>query len=791
MSDNRLPKGSDETRHLRVADKEIAADRNITHLHPQHVLANVLHDEKHAEDSDEIDLLAYWRLLLKRRWLILGVASAIVAVTLVKTLLTPPIYRATAVLQIDSDGMQVMQVQGMTPYGGYDPDFAETQYKLLQSRSLARRVAEDMHLAGSDIFQRLQPPSWLDRLRNLLSPGSHNAATQTLAAVNVTAASSTPANAPAATDEPDTPTTSTAPTADSASAQLNAATGLIQSGLSITPIRNSHLVQINYDSTLPTFSARVANAVANGFIAASMDRRFGASSYARKYLQDQLSQLRSRLTDSEKALVSFAQKENLVPSSTDGSSLSAQNLTDLNASLAKAQNDRISAQSLWDQAKNAKGAALPAAVLQNSIYYTLKQQLAQLEGQYQDKLGTFKPDYPTMVSLSKNIAEVKKQIDHELASVRASIKANYDAAVANETMLKQQLATLRAQTLDVNSRSIKYNILKRDVDTNRQLYNAVLQRYKEIGLAGGAKTHNIFVVDSAIVPGGRFSPNLTHNVMLGLLLGLAVGIALALLLEYLDDTVKAPLDIENQLHLGVLGVIPKLNKQTPLDALEDPRSMFSESYRSVRTALQFSTDHGVPNVLMVTSTGSGEGKSTTALTLARNFAQLGKHVLLIEGDLRNPSLSKSMGLYTTTGLSSLLAGAATLSQSLTKTDDPHLDVILSGPLPPSPTELLAGSRLISLLTIGVRKYDQIIIDGPPVLGIADAPILANAASATLLVVQSGSTRINAARMAIKRLHAARAKVLGALLTRYDARAHGFDYNYEGYYAYGAPQLTKR
>ena len=245
----------------------------------------------------------------------------------------------------------------------------------------------------------------------------------------------------------------------------------------------------------------------------------------------------------------------------------------------------------------------------------------------------------------------------------------------------------------------------------------------------------------------------------------------------------------------MLGVIPTLRKQTVEAAIADPRSAFSESYRSVRTALQFSTDNGVPKVLLVTSPSAAEGKSTTALTLARNFAQLGRSVLLIEADLRNPALHRTMGMRSETGLSSLLAGAASASQVVLDTDDERLRVILAGPLPPNPAELLSGNRLLSMLTVAAEKYDQVIIDGPPVLGIADAPILSNVVEGTLLVVNSSKTRISAAQAALKRLLSARARVVGALLSKYDPKTagygYGYGYQYESYYAYGRkPQLTK-
>lgn len=767
MQDNQLPGPAGDSAHLPAPSGPEAARAPV--LHQPHALSAQVVDEARPNE-DEIDLLAYWQLLVKRRWLILGIVSAVVAVALMRTLLTPPIYRATAVLQVDSDGIQIMQVDGMTPNRGYDPDFNETQYELLKSRTLAERVAEDLSLVGSGIFRRLQPPSWFQRLKTLVSPAARASAEAALAAAE---AAQGKASGP------------------SAAAELARATGLVQGGLAVEPVRNSHLVRIHYDSLLPAFAAQVANAVADSFIATSLDRQFGASSYAKTYLEDQLAQVKSRLENSERELVEFAQKENIV-STSDGKSLVGHNLSELNTALAATQSQRIRAEARWNEAKGVAGAALPADMLSDSILRTLQQQRAKLQGQYQEKLQVFKPDYPEMLALKSQIDEAQKQITDELAAIRASVKAEYDAAAAQEKMLVAQLDALRKETLDVDSRSIQYNILKRDVDTNRQLYDGLLQRYKEVGVAGGVRSSNISIVDRAQVPGAPYAPSLSRNLMLGLLLGLLLGVAAALVLEYLDDTLKTPNDVEQHLHMAVLGIVPKLARQSPQDALRDPRSAFSESYRSVRTALQFSTERGVPNVLLITSTGPGEGKSTSALTLARNFAHLGKRVLLIEGDLRNPSLSRALGVSAEAGLSSLLAGAATLAQSVKKSDDPRLDVIFAGPIPPSPTELLSGHKLVSLLMAGAEKYDQIIIDGPPVLGIADAPILANVAAGTLLVVRAGDTRIGAAQSAIKRLRATRARLIGCLLTQYGGKTADYGYSYGGTYSYrAAPRLSGR
>jgi capsular exopolysaccharide synthesis family protein len=553
------------------------------------------------------------------------------------------------------------------------------------------------------------------------------------------------------------------------------------------------LVVINFDSPSAQFSARAANALADGFIAAGLERRFGASSYAKTYLEDQLKLTKSRLEESERKLVLFAQQENLVDTGDKGQSLAVQNLTQLNAALATAQDQRIRAQARWQQAS---GGAMPADMIGNSNIRNLQQQKGALQAQYQLKLQTFKPDYPDMRQLKSQVDELDRQIGQEIGGVRASVKAEYDAATKQEQMLMGQIAALRTQALDVDGRSIQYNILKREVDTNRQLYDGLLQRYKEVGVAGDVRSNNISIIDRAEVPGGRFKPSLTRNLALGILLGAMLGVLIAFLLEFLDDTLKTPEDIEQKLKLPVLGVVPKLGPKDSMVAVaSNSQSSFSEAYRSVRTALQFATDHGVPKTLLISSSGPGEGKSTTAQALARNLTQLGKRVLLVDADLRNPSQHKAFGLRAEHGLSSLLAGACSFTEVVQSSGEERLDLILAGPLPPNPAELLSGSKLISLLTVGSERYDHVIVDGPPVLGLADAPILANSVDSTLLMISSGKTKSGAAQAALKRLLAARARIVGCLLTKYDARTagygYGYGYQYESYYAYGnKPRLTK-
>jgi capsular exopolysaccharide synthesis family protein len=762
MTEEHLPTGPTGDRDRLPARQDPGQQRELAAFRgPGGALSLDLIEDRRDADADEIDLLAYWHALVKRRRLIAAVLAGVVAIALLQTLMTQPLYRASALMQVEKEGPPIIATQGsMSYYDAWDPEFLSTQYELLRSRALAERVANEMNLDAATL-DGLNDPGWLGRVMGLLRPGTKKADAQA-------------ASASAGASNEDL---------------LKQATGVIQGGLNVVPVKDSRLVRLDFDSPDPAFSVRVVNAIAEGFIASTLERRMGTTSYAKTYLEDQLKQGKAKLEDSERKLVEFAQKENLVNTGAEGTSLATQNLTDLNASLAEAQSQRIRAQARWRQASS--GGAMPADMLATSSVGTLQQQRAGLQAQYQQKLQVFKPDYPEMQQLKGQIDELTRQIGAEMASVRASVKAEYDAASSQEGMLKGQIAALRGQALDVDSRSIDYNILRREADTNRQLYDALLQRYKEVGAAGDVRSNNISIIDRA-QQGWRFKPNLFRNLMLGVIAGLLLGVLLAFVLEFLDDTLKTPEDLEQKLRLAVLGIIPKLGpRESVAENSADPRSAFSEAYRSVRTALQFSTDHGVPRSLLVTSPSAAEGKSTTALVLARNFAQLGKRVLLIEGDLRNPSLHKLLGVRSEVGLSNLLSGSKSLAEVIQVTDDDRLHAILAGPLPPNPAELLSGSKFVSMLTVATERYDQVIIDGPPVLGLADSPILGNAVDGTLLVVSSGKTRISTAQVALKRLMAARARVVGALLTKYDQKAAGYGYHYDAYYAYGnGPRLTK-
>lgn len=736
-------------------------------------------------DAEEgINLFDYWRILVKRRWTVLATLVMVLVIAMVNTLLTTPIYRATTIIQVTPMSPRNMQVGGATANMEYDyqNDFQQTQIELLKSRSLAARAVSQMGLPESGELDHLWPGSAWEKLKAQFS--------------------SAPTEADDAQLKP-----KTAGDKKGNSANIDGMAHALQAGISVEGVKDSQLVRINYDSPNASFSQRAANALADVFMAANLERRFDSSSYAKTYLEDRLQELKLKLEDSERKLVEFAQQEQIVSSGdTSGMGLLEQNLNSMNSAYSAAKQERIRAEARWHQAQGLTGSGLwqlapshgggaPASAPDNPMIKTLQESRSHLLVQYQDQLRLYKPEYPQMQQLKGQIDEINSQIHAEEGNIRAGIRADYESALQEETVLEAQLAGMRSDVLDLQKRSIQYNVYKREVDTNRQLYDALLQRYKELDIAGGVTANNISMVDRA-EPGYKLLPNVRHDFIQALLAGLMLGVLLAFAFEYIDDTIKRPDDLEKLLGLSVLGAIPLLKPpMTPARALLDERSGFSEAYRSLRTALQFSTDHGVPRTLLITSATASEGKSTTALVLGQFFAQLGKRVLIVDCDLRNPSLHRAFNVDNSEGLSNYLAGAGR-PDLIKQTTIPGLSYLPTGPLPPNPAELLIGSKMMSVLTVAAEKFDLLILDGPPVLGLADAPVLSNLAQGTLLIVRAEETRIAVIKNAIKRLNIARAHIVGGLLTHFQPEhgGQGYAYGASSYYYTSVgdkPKLTKK
>jgi capsular exopolysaccharide synthesis family protein len=434
---------------------------------------------------------------------------------------------------------------------------------------------------------------------------------------------------------------------------------------------------------------------------------------------------------------------------------------------------------------------LVALAQENKSLNLLKEQRAKLSTEYQENLKIYKPAYPKMLQIKGQIDEIDKQIGAAHEEIRGIVRASYQTAQSQEAALKRKLEETKQEMLGVQGRSVRYSILKREMDTNRTLYEGLLQRLKEVGVAGGVGINNISIVDKAKVPLAPFKPSLARSLQMGLAFGLLLALALAWVIEYFDDSIRLPDDVERETGAAVLGFVPRLKGkeatrlvQVAMAPHEDPNSAISEAYRSVRTSLQFSTPQGAPRRLAVTSSSQGEGKSTTAVSLAINFAEMGKPVLIIDADLRAPTLHKILGVENSRGLSNCLAGNVKPLEVIHRTSVPNLFVMSTGPLPPNPVELLSGSKLLTLLSQCEEHFAHIVVDGPPVLGLSDAIVLCNQVDNSVFVIESGRTRKGHAKSALKRLQQAGVYPIGVILTKVDAY-HDL-YSRSDYYYYRQP-----
>ncbi|WP_230772544.1 GumC family protein [Sphingomonas sp. Leaf4] len=677
----------------------------------------------------QFDLADLLRVVAKWKWLILGAVVLGLAVAITVTMLSTRIYRASATLEINTTPIEVMgNNRGVMPKLRSEDQFLQTQYGLLRSRSLAERVAQALNLAADPAF-------------------ASNAA------------------------------------------------GRLTANLDVMPIRGSNLVQLSYTDPDPARATRIVNGFATGFMAANADRRFEATAYARTFLQNRLNATKQRLEASERELVAYAQQKGIVqldgggqgaargdgPTSSTGDSLSSQSLVALNGALSSAIGERIAAEQQYRQAVANRSSG---DALQNPTVQSLRAERVKLEADYRERLATFKPDFPDMVALRSRIQEIDRSLQRETGEVSSSLRSAYLAALGREAELRGQVNALRSNVLDLRGRGIGYTILQREVETNRTLYDALLQRFKEVGVAGGLGESQAGIVDAAIQPTSPFRPSPVRNLAIGLVAGLVLGLAIAFAIEFIDDAVKTPEDVAAKLNLPLLGVVPKLARgKTVRDELMAPRSPVAEAYYSIMTALQFTNGGSLPRSLLVTSSRAAEGKSSTSLALAQNLARTGVQVLLVDADLRKPSfMAKADGDI---GLSRLLIGNDSITEHVVQTNTPNLYLLPSGTVPPNPAELLATSRIRAVLHEAIDRFGVVVVDAPPVLGLADAPVLGSICDATVMVIEAGSIRRAIALGALGRLIASGTRIIGITLTKYNPKTAGYGYG-DGYgYGYGA------
>ncbi|MDE2436395.1 MAG: polysaccharide biosynthesis tyrosine autokinase [Sphingomonadales bacterium] len=684
-------------------------------------------------------------------WLIVGIMSATLGITLVVTLLQTPRYSAASTIQINDLTGRVLgdkeDSADVTGGAAWDTErFLKTQTDILRSRGLALRVAQSLKLAGNPAFYKAQGVS-----------------------------------APAA--------------GISAEDQRNLATGLLRASLNVDLPRDTRIVSIAFESTDPATAAQVANAYASEFIQSNLQRKFDSSSYARNFLAEQLEAAKHKLEDSERALNDYSRAAGLIrtdgtATATDGhreqasaGSVTTSSLLQLNATANEATARRIQAEARW-RAVSSVPLLSSTEVISNPSVATLISQRAQVQAELDQDRATHLSDYPSVRARESQLAAINQQLQQAASNVRNAVRNEYQSALSAEQQLNGQVTRLKSETLSEQDKTVQYGLLSREAETNRQLYDGLLERYKTLNAVAGVSLSNVNIIDKAEVPGAPSSPKLFKNLLIGLMLGAGLAAITVFLKDQFDDSIRIPEDVETKLGLPLLGVVPRDSTGEPATALTDPKSPISEAYNSLRSSLLYSTTEGLPRVMLVTSAQPSEGKTTSSQAIAAAFARMGKRALLIDADLRRPSLHRHTGVESDRGLSTLLTSHDPMASAVVPSGQDNLAYLMAGPPPPSPTELLSAARFEQILQEAASQYDVVVIDSPPILGLADSPLMAALVDGVVFVVEADRSRRGSLKASLRRLRTMRPLILGAVLTKFDPLKSGNRYSeYYGYEYY--------
>ncbi len=722
-------------------------------------------------------LRRYFHGLGKRKWLIVAVTLTVLAAAAVQTYTTTPIYTSAVQLQIEMENMNVLPYPDVTQGPQYYYDFEgyqNTQYRLLKSKVLAKRVSKRLRLAEDPSFNSQVRPGVLKEIVPRL--------TGVVFSLFQNRKNELPV--PSKPIKPDE----------------GAVAGRLVGGIAITPDRGSRLASLTYSCPNPELAAKIVNAFADEYLEMHFETRFDAATMATDFLRKELDQLKIKVEKSDEALLAYAREHGIVADANERESIVMQKLASLNSEMTKVQADLISKTVQHENVKNATVQNFPqglntAAILDlEGRISSLKQKLANLSTRYQ-------AGYPELDRTKQEIFELEDQLVSQKQQALAKANTDYELA---QNQYKSFAATLEEQKLlanQLNQDSIQYNILKREVDSNKQLYEGLLQRLKEASVSAGLKSSNIHIVERGEVSRSPSSPVHQTDLLLGLAIGLILGVTLAFVVDYFDNTVKTPDDLEQILALPSLGIIPQINELMPFrrkalsgaigkqDEVRSlcylpPRAAVWEAYRSLRTSILLSHSEKPPRRILVTSGLPGEGKTTTAVNTAIVLAQTGARTLLIDLDMRKPEVGRKFGLNGGQGMSIFLSGNSDLSSQIVETPYSDLYVIPAGPIPPNPAELVGSQRWEKALGLLSDYFDYIVIDSPPVLSVADPIILSTQVDGVLLVVLAGKTAREAVRKARSALQNVGACVLGAMINNVDLNDSNYSYYYKYYYSYG-------
>lgn len=697
-----------------------------------------------SEGSQLFDINALRRMLWRQRRILIVCTLVGALIGLFITLLITPIFQARSTIRIEARAMEVVEGGQLDPYYDlrYYDRYANTLSAVLTSRQMAEEVAENLNVVNDPAFFERQ-------------------------GVEVPTAES-----PALTQK----------------RRLNVATGMLSRNVSMTNERDNNIAYIEFRSEDPELAAEIANTYAASFVTNQATRRSSSYDYARKALEQQIAETRDLLTQSERESLAYASRNRIVDAmsptsdkeegSSGTASLVAANLVATNSQFSEARNRRILAEERWKAAQVGNFRDLPEAA-GNPQLQTLLSQQAELRAEIAQLGERYLPGHPELAERQEQLEAINSSINSVGSNLRNSLRNEYQVALGQEQELSSDLNRLAGATLDEQAKRVQLGILNRDVEANRYRLSSLLDRLGELESAADITANNVEVIDQARTPSVPVSPDLMKNLLISIAAGLAVAVALALLRELLDDTIYSPEEAEARLMIPLMGTIPLVGEDEPLD---DMHSEIGEAYSSLSSAVDVATSGRANKVIAITSSKPGEGKTTTSCALAQDFARAGRRVLLVDCDVRRPSVHRWFAGTNKRGFVNVLVAREDLESNLLPTNIENLSVLPSGPIPTNPAQMLSTDAVPEFISAMRERFDIVIIDSPPIMGLADAPRLSRHVDAVVMVVEAASAHYSTTRKALRRLRSAGANVLGMVVTKFNFEQPGYGYGYQ-YYRY--------
>ncbi|MGE3188126.1 MAG: GumC family protein [Vicinamibacterales bacterium] len=714
-------------------------------------------------------LLDRLSILYKYRRPAVAVFLVVVGWFMVDSYSTVPMYVATTRLEIEAENAGLATPTDIAANVLIeDPEiYFNTQYRILRGRELGRRVVKELDLDQQPEFngQGAKPTAVARTVATIKSYASWPLRA-VLGRTSTAPAEPVPMEPRAADETPDE------------SKYVDA----FLSRVSVEPVRGSRLVDVSVVSADPAFAANAVNVLAAEYVEQNLELKVRSLEKSLDFLSTEVARQQQTVQESERALAEYRERQD-AGALADNQNIVITRLNQLNDEVTRARNDRIAKQTIWNQVRDAgDNRDTISVIVQNGMVQTLRTQLADLERQRAQLAERYGEKHPDLLKVNAQIADAQRQYEVELTKAVQNAKNEYDAAVTREQQLTRELDNQKVAATDLNRKNIDYSVLQRNAETNRQIYNQLLTREQELRVLANGRTNNARIVDKAEVPGGPFTPNHRRDWMMALAFGLALAVGTAFALDYLDDTVKTPEDVTRRLKLRFLGLVPAVRgERHPLLSGPVPHD-FGEAFRSLRTALVTQAAFDGPKVIAVTSAQPLEGKTTTATNMAMALAVGGARVLLVDADMRRPSVHKAIRLTNDRGLSQLLAGQARMREVVQRTHDPNLLVITAGRTPANPSELLASDRMRALISgLESGPFDWVIIDTPPVLAVTDAVIVAPLVAGVTFVIGAEMTRWRLAERAVETILSANPRAVNAVLNKVDFARN--KYYYSRYYGH--------